>query len=276
MLSGLLVYSKTDAAKNEVFIEKFLEEAKSIGVKLTFCYREELYIGVENGKLYVRNQSGENMIRNFAIIRCIDPIFTRQLELLGMKTFNSAVVSELCNDKAKTYQLASMLSIPIADTTYMSKGQPAAYPTPFVAKNRFGRGGDEVFLIEDATAYEQESGYITQQVATKGKDVRAFVLGKEIIAAILRSNSTDFRANLSLGGEIEVYQLGEAEKAIIERLVATFDFGLVGIDFVYNEKNEPLLNEIEDVVGSRSLTNLTDLNIPSLYLKHIKKILLGK
>ena len=278
MLSGLLVYTKYDAEKNQAFIEQLLKEAESNGIKLTLSYREELYIGVENGKLYLRNAQGESMIKNFAIIRLIDPIFTRQLELLSMKTFNSAVVAELCNDKAKTYQLASMMGIPIADTTYMAvDGQPPnrKYTNEFVSKNRFGRGGEEVYLM-DATHVAQKVNSLTQQLGKKGRDVRAFVLGKEIISAVLRTNKGDFRANYSLGGEVTPHDLGEKERAIIAKLTNTFDFGLVAIDFIYNQQNEPLLNEIEDVVSPHELAGLTDIHVPALYLKHIKKILLKK
>ncbi|MDF2558427.1 MAG: hypothetical protein K0R71_2255 [Bacillales bacterium] len=276
MLNGILVYTREDASKNEDYIEWMLSEAEKNGMKLDFKYREDLFIGVEDGRPYVRDLAGQNILPNFAIVRCVDPIFTRQLEILGVKTFNSAVVSELCNDKAKTHQVASMLGIPMADTVYLSDKQIPKYELPYVVKNRNGRSGNEVFLIEDAEQFTPSKNQIGQKLATKGKDVRVFVIGKEIIGAIQRTSDVDFRANFSLGGKADKYILSETETQIVAKLINTFEFGFVGIDFVYGENGAPLLNEIEDVVGSRTLSKVTELNTVGLYLKFIKKTLLGK
>ncbi len=274
MLNGLLVYTREDAAKNEDFIQWMLDEAEKVGMKLDFFYREDLYTGIEDGKTYLRNKAHENIIRNFAIIRCIDPLFTRQLELLGIKTFNSAIIAELCNDKAKTNQVASMLGIPTADTLFVAEHQTPNIVLPYVQKSRGGRGGKDVSLIEKETPAGQNM--IAQKLATPGKDVRAFIIGKEIVGAVLRTSETEFRANYSLGGKAELFTLSEKETSIVERLVSMFEFGFVGIDFIYDDKDEPMLNEIEDVVGSRTLSKLTDINTANLYLKFIKQTLLSK
>jgi gamma-F420-2:alpha-L-glutamate ligase len=51
----------------------------------------------------------------------------------------------------------------------------------------------------------------------------------------------------------------------------SFDFGLVGIDFIFAEDGSLMLNEIEDVVGSRTLSALSDMNIVREYLTFIKE-----
>ncbi len=275
MLSGLLVYTKEHAHKNGAYIDQMLAEAKTLGIKLDLVYREELFIGIENGQPFVRGFHGEKIIRNFAIVRCIDPLFTRQLELVGFKTFNSAIVSELCNDKAKTAQIATMLGIPMADTIYLAENQAVPLAPPFVTKTRNGSGGIGVELVQDQTQFSGGGQMIAQQLVMQGKDVRAFILGKEVIGTVLRTSETDFRANLSLGGHAEIVTLGEKEKAIVSRLTQMFEFGLVGIDFIYQANGDPLLNEIEDVVGSRSLISLSDINVVQLYLQFIKSKLLG-
>ena len=44
----------------------------------------------------------------------------------------------------------------------------------------------------------------------------------------------------------------------VNQVVQVFDFGMVGIDFILDENNHWLLNEIEDVVGARMLSvNIT-------------------
>ena len=55
---------------------------------------------------------------------------------------------------------------------------------------------------------------------------------------------------------------------VLNRIVEEFDFGLVGIDFIYDE-GRPVFNEIEDVVGARMLYSLTDIDIADRYLEFI-------
>lgn len=45
-----------------------------------------------------------------------------------------------------------------------------------------------------------------------GKDLRVFVVGKEIIGAVLRESTTDFRANFTLGGDARLYSLNDSEE----------------------------------------------------------------
>ncbi len=274
MFSGILVYTKDHAQKNAPFIERMLSEANRIGIKLELVYRDEIFIGVENGRAFVRNQFGEKINRNFAIIRCIDSLFTRHLEIAGFKTFNSAIVSELCNDKAKTCQLAMMLGIPTTDTIILWDDQIPPLRPPYVMKPRQGSGGTGVQLIENEATSMSGKQLIAQQLVTPGKDVRVFVIGKEVIGAVRRTSQTDFRANFTLGGDAELISLGDKERAMVGRLAQILEFGFVGIDFVYGENGDPLLNEIEDVVGSRTLSALSDIDAVQHYLQFIKRKLL--
>ena len=45
---------------------------------------------------------------------------------------------------------------------------------------------------------------------------------------------------------------------------------MVGIDFIFDEEGRFLFNEIEDVVGSRTLSALSEINIVWEYLNFIK------
>jgi len=103
-----------------------------------------------------------------------------------------------------------------------------------------------------------------------GKDLRVFVIGKEIIAAVLRVNKNDFRANYKLGGDAILYTLSDKEKKMIQQIIDHFDFGLVGIDFLIGNNGELLFNEIEDVVGSRILSKVSDINLLEKYVTFIK------
>ncbi|GAA0289223.1 gamma-F420-2:alpha-L-glutamate ligase [Gracilibacillus halotolerans] len=276
-MKGWLIYTKERAKANGKFIEWFLQEARTLGIQLELKMREDILIGVQDNQLYVYPAS----LPDFAVVRCIDPLFSKQLQLAGVAVFNPPEVAEITNDKARTHQLLAEHNIPMVDTIFTTTERlahhvPLAYP--FIVKDVNGHGGKNVFKVENKidlqAVFKNLTGdIIVQKLAQQGKDVRVYVLGKEIIGAVLRSSSNDFRSNYTLGGKAEIYVLNEKERALIKKIISLFDFGLVGIDFIFNEKNNFLCNEIEDVVGCRTLSTLTDINIVQRYLIWIKKML---
>jgi len=107
-------------------------------------------------------------------------------------------------------------------------------------------------------------------ISGKHQDLRVYVIGKEIIAAVLRTAKEGFKSNFSLGGEVRIYQLSIEEKQLVNQIINHFDFGLVGIDFILGEEGNLIFNEIEDVVGSRMLYQCApEINIVERYLKFI-------
>lgn len=110
---------------------------------------------------------------------------------------------------------------------------------------------------------------VVQRLASeKGKDLRVYVIGNEIVAGMLRTSDTDFRSNFSLGGHAQVHALTEEEETLVRKIMRYFSFGLVGIDLIY-DNGHPVLNEIEDVVGARMLYAHTDINLVGRYIDYI-------
>jgi gamma-F420-2:alpha-L-glutamate ligase len=105
---------------------------------------------------------------------------------------------------------------------------------------------------------------------TKHQDLRVYVIGKDIVAAVLRTATDGFKSNFSLGGKVCLYQLKQDEIELVRRIIDQFEFGLVGIDFILGDEGELIFNEIEDVVGSRMLYQCSDINIVELYLFYIR------
>jgi gamma-F420-2:alpha-L-glutamate ligase len=153
----------------------------------------------------------------------------------------------------------------------------------FVIKAVDGHGGSQVFLTGDekngipATDLKREilsgigsSDFVKQPlVGSRHQDLRVYVIGTEIIAAVLRTAREGFKSNFSLGGEVRLYELSREEENIVRKIIREFDFGLVGIDFILGEQGELIFNEIEDVVGSRMLYQCSNINIVGRYLSYI-------
>ena len=57
---------------------------------------------------------------------------------------------------------------------------------------------------------------------------------------------------------------------MVSALQTKFAFDFVGVDFIRDE-GKWILNEIEDVVGSRMLYKTANLDVAELYLQHVAK-----
>ncbi|QXE00574.1 RimK family alpha-L-glutamate ligase [Terribacillus sp. DMT04] len=279
-MNGWLIYNRADAERNAAFIDWFLSESEQLRLELRLVFTDELSISIMRGQAALNHR--EQDIPDFAIVRTIDPLLTAHLEQAGVACFNNAQVAALANDKIKTHLELTKLGIPMVDMVFQTNAPipqpPLAYP--FVWKSAGGRGGKDVHLVETLAQYQHlQQQYINQPILMQqlapsaGKDVRVFVIGKTIIAAVLRSSEQDFRANYSLGGSASLYHLSREEQQLVQRIVDYYDFSFVGIDFLFDEDGSFLFNEIEDVVGSRTLSQVSDVNIVRLYLEYIKQSL---
>jgi RimK family alpha-L-glutamate ligase len=282
-LKGWLLYTKEDYERNFVFAQRFLNRPE-IYVELIF--RDDILYGVRDSTLCLLDREGKDLqIPDFVINRTMDSLLSRQLESLGVRVFNSGRISEICNDKARTYLEVSKLGLPMADTLFTDKKTLVCGEIPFsfplVIKTVNGRGGKEVFLADTRDEMLKIAGsipkdrFVLQKLSgSPGRDVRVFVVGKEIVGAVLRlSKGGNFKANFSLGGTAEPYTLNEKEREMVMRIADHFDFGMAGIDFIFDEKSGFLFNEIEDVAGSRTLSMTSGTDIVRLYLDHIINIL---
>jgi glutathione synthase/RimK-type ligase-like ATP-grasp enzyme len=156
-------------------------------------------------------------------------------------------------------------------TTYKVKDIPHY---PCVVKNRFGHGGDDVHWLEDKKEFSDD--YIAQDIAGQlGKDLRVYILNNKVYTSILRTNDQDFKSNYSLGGQAKLYNLSSEEHQTIQKILNKLPIMYGGIDFLFDENNQLILNEIEDPVGAKMLYNLTNLNIVQDFIKtvseHVKR-----
>ncbi|WP_042223326.1 ATP-grasp domain-containing protein [Oceanobacillus manasiensis] len=281
MLSGWLIYNKDKADENRSYIDWFLSEASQQNISLSLIYREDLTIGIKDNQPTTWWKGNMISFPVFAVVRTIDPFLSKHLEEGGCHVFNSSTVSEIANDKALAHLTIQRLDIPMLDSFFLKKEDtqnevpPLDYP--FVLKEPHGRGGSQVYMIEDEFMFKQSISYIHSDYmlvqpcnVQRGKDIRVFVVGKKIVGAVLRQSDSDFRANYKLGGSAELYLLNEQERIQIERIISYFDFGMVGIDFLLDEEGNLLFNEIEDIVGSRTLSAVSDINILQIYIQFIK------
>lgn len=279
MKKGWLIYSKEESIRNRFYIESYKEEGELLDMEILLIIAEELEVGVKCNQWYVNYEGEEIEKPDFAICRIMFPLLTSQLEYMGIKTFNNSKVSEICNHKGRTYQYVANSGISIVDTEFVKKEfieeKLYAMSYPSIVKTAEGHGGREVFLVnqEDIQKVikkcEGKDIVIQPFIGSSHQDLRVYVMGRDIIGAVLRTAKEGFKSNFCLGGSASFYHLSQEESHIINKIIELFSFDFVGIDFIIGDKGELIFNEIEDVVGSRMLYLCSDLNVAALYLKYI-------
>ena len=265
-MKGLLIYDRRGAERNSWFISRLTECASKRGCKLELMICDD---GIDK-----RCCSSFD----FAIIRTIDPEINQGLEALGIPVFNNSKTSRIANDKWQTCLMAVKEGIEVMNTVPLDPDEDLElFPYPIVIKSVDGHGGSEIFLANNSKECKQSLSKLVNKsaIAQKlcdepGVDMRVYVMGDEIIAATKRTSNNDFRSNFSLGGNAELDTPTEGMIRTIRKLRGALDFDFVGIDFI-RHNGRWVLNEIEDVVGTRMLYSLTDIDAADRYIDYILK-----
>ena len=265
MVKGILVYTSADAEYNEWFIDHIIEEGRkcNLDIGLVLSDKEEV---------------SDNDI-DFAIVRNRDSKLCKRLEENNIRCFNSSYVVNIGNDKWEMYKDFNSAGIPVMYT------QRTKLPYPFVMKPVDGHGGENVYLIKNADEYkraidtnpdEKTGEFIFQVPATeKGRDIRVYVVGGIILTAMERiavDTEKDFRSNYSLNGNAKEHALTDEELKLAAKVADHIKADFVGIDLIYNN-GKPVVNEIEDAVGTRMLYSLTDIDPVREFVAHIADII---
>ncbi len=261
MKHGWLIYDSKGVGRNRWFIDECLRLAAEAGLLLGL----KIYDGTPF-----------ESFPDFALVRTISPALSADLQGAGTRLFNSCAVSCLANDKWQTYLSAVRMGMAVLPTQLSACCKDASpFGYPVVVKSRDGHGGAEVYKIDSQTEYQAffkanvPEQYITQAFCSEpGKDLRVYVLGGRILAGVLRTSKVDFRSNFSLGGTVECIPVPHEIQKMVEFLQEKYAFDFVGIDFIRHD-GQWVLNEIEDVVGSRMLYQATSLDVAKLYIEYV-------
>ena len=261
---GLLVYSSIDAGRNSWFISELIKKAAELDIELS------LYEGGLD-PAFEKRLSGIDIVLN----RCRDGEVNRLCKERGIICVNNEKTVRIGNNKWENYLFCVENDIPVIDTVLIKEG--VSLPRfPFVMKELSGHGGHEVYWVDSDENYEKlierpGKNYIAQRaVSDHTKDLRLYMIGDRMITSIMRSSTDDFRSNFSRGGRIELFSPDSSIIEIAKKAQRLLDSDFIGIDFI-PDKGRWYLNEIEDMVGSRMVYKLTDIDVARLYLERARK-----
>ena len=189
-----LIYREEDAVYNKSYIDCYVQEASNLNVELKVMYADYLTIELRNDKFVIHYQGILVEHPDCAIVRIIYPFLSEYLERANIKVFNNSEVARICNDKALTYLYLSGKNIPMIPTQFSKNEFYCNFPyeESKVTKAISGHGGSQVYLNSTQSKLDTWNGLDGQDAVIQPlfgavyKDLRVYVIGNNIICAILR------------------------------------------------------------------------------------------
>jgi ribosomal protein S6--L-glutamate ligase len=211
----------------------------------------------------------------------------RQFEMMGVYCVNESVAITRARDKLRSLQLLSRRGVGIPVTSYANS--PDDVPglirevggAPLVIKLLEGTQGIGVVLAETRKAAESviqafmglNTAILVQEYIKEagGADIRAFVVGGRVIAAMKRqAPEGEFRSNLHRGGKATLVRLTKAERATAVHAAKVMGLNVCGVDILRSERG-PLVMEVNASPGLRGIEEATGKDIAGLIVQFVEK-----
>lgn len=270
---------------------RLVEAAKQRGHKVNVLNTLRLTIGLDHGDPELYHHSKELKIPD-AILPRIGTSITRygtavvrQFEQMDVFTPNTAAGIGNSRDKLRSLQILSRHDVGIPQTAYVDDKRDVEDAlkrvggAPVIIKLLEGTQGVGVILadkLEIAKAIVETLHSTKQQVLlqkfvaeSKGKDVRAFVIGDRVVAAIRRTaQGQEFRSNVHRGGVAEAIDLDPAYADAAVRAAQIMGLRVCGVDMLEGAKG-PQIMEVNSSPGLEGIEGATGLDIAGEVIDYI-------
>lgn len=271
-------------------IEAGLEAGHEIDfINLLSCY---MNIATSNPKVHYRG--GKVLPIYDAVIPRIGASNTfygtavlRHMETMGIYTVNESIAISRARDKFRSLQLLARKGIPLPLTCFAQSPDDTqdliavVGGAPLVIKLLEGTQGIGVVLADShqsavsiINAFKKMKVNILVQEyiqESRGTDIRCFVVGDKVVAAIKRqAQDGEFRANVHQGANAYKIKLSPQERTIAVAAAKTMGLKVAGVDLV-RSKHGPLVLEINSSPGLEAVEKTTQINIASKIIEYIEK-----
>jgi ribosomal protein S6--L-glutamate ligase len=209
----------------------------------------------------------------------------RQFEQMDVYTPNPSNGIANSRDKLRSVQILSRHDVGIPGTTFVRNRADVLAAidrvggAPVVIKLLEGTQGIGVILAPDNHVAEavietlqstKQNVLIQRFIAeSRGRDVRAFVVGDRVVAAMRRTASKgEFRSNVHRGGSTEAVELDAEYQRVAVQAAQIMGLRIAGVDMLESE-NGPLVMEVNSSPGLEGIENATELDIAGAIIDYI-------
>jgi ribosomal protein S6--L-glutamate ligase len=211
----------------------------------------------------------------------------RQFEMMGVHTPNGSDAILRARDKLRTLQLLAREGIDLPTTVFGDNPDDTADllamlgEQPHVIKLNEGAQGQGVLLAEKRSAAQGMieafrslyANFLVQEFIreAKGADLRCFVVGKRVVAAMQRqAPEGEFRANLHRGAKAAPVKLSELEIATALRAAKLMGLGIAGVDLLRSQRG-PLVLEVNSSPGLEGIEATSGVDVATAIVKSLER-----
>jgi ribosomal protein S6--L-glutamate ligase len=216
----------------------------------------------------------------------------RQFEMQNVFTTTSSIAINRSRDKLRALQLLAKAGVGIPKTVFARETADAedviekVGGAPAIIKVARGTHGNGVVLAETRKAakavmqafYVEGVNFLVQEFIAEsaGTDIRAFVVGGKVVAAIQRQSlDDDFRANTHQGGVGEAVRLTDVERKTAQKAAKAMGLPICGVDLMRSERG-PLVLEVNSSASLKTPEQVTGRNVAGDILDYIEQNARGR
>ncbi len=204
----------------------------------------------------------------------------------GIPSVNTAYVADVCGNKLVTSSALVRAGVPttrikVAFTPESAIRAIEEIGYPIVLKPAVGSWGRLLSKINDREAaeavlehkevlgsYHHSIFYIQEYIRKPGRDIRAFVVGDETIAAIYRA-SEHWITNTARGGQATGCPVTPELNKICVAAARAVGGGIVGVDLFEDQDRGLLVNEVNYTIEFRNSIATTGVDIPNRIIDYV-------
>jgi RimK family alpha-L-glutamate ligase len=204
-----------------------------------------------------------------------------RLERLGLLIINPPLAIERSVDKYNSLTLFHENGLPVPRTAVTESHDEALecfheLGGDVVVKPLFGSRGVGAARINDpdiaarifrTISFHHGVLYLQQFVNHGGSDIRAFVIGDQVVAA-MRRVSANWKTNVSLGAKPVPLNLSEELEKLAIKAAKVIGCKVTGVDLIEGPDG-PVLIELNSQPGWRGLQSVTKINIADEIISYI-------
>jgi ribosomal protein S6--L-glutamate ligase len=211
----------------------------------------------------------------------------RQFEMMGVFPANESHAITRSRDKLRSLQVLARegIDLPVTGFAHSTKDVHGLIETvggaPVVVKLLEATQGIGVVLAETTAAAvsviaafrQLDANILVQEFIreSRGCDVRAFVVGGRVQAAMLRrAGPGEFRSNLHRGGTAEAVRLTARERRVALLAAKAVGLNVAGVDFLRSERG-PLVLEVNSSPGLEGIERATGRDVAGAIVDFLER-----
>ena len=211
----------------------------------------------------------------------------RQFQMMGVFTPNSSQAISRSRDKLRCLQILGSkgIGLPVTGFGHSTKDIDGLVDIvggpPLVVKLLEGTQGIGVVLAETKQAATSvieafrglDVNILVQEFIreAEGADIRAFVVGDRVVAAMKRQAAKgEFRSNLHRGGKAEKIKLTPEERSTAVRAAQILGLKIAGVD-ILRSNHGPVVMEVNSSPGLEGIEKTSEVDVADAIVQFLEK-----